>query len=87
MYFGSITVVIPQEGKVGDVVPVGFRGFELGMEVETVKEKLTEDPYLNYRGEPDVSFQPDSQNFQIECEGFSFVDRAFFQFFDKKHPD
>ena len=79
-----LSTLFPQETEGLKAAPVGFRGLELGMDVEVIKEKLTEDLYFNYRGEPDVSFLPHSQDFVIECEGFSFIKRAFFQFFEKK---
>ncbi len=64
--------------------PMGFRGFKLGMTVDQVKSLLLEDLYFDYRGEPDVSFMPETTQVLIECEGFSFIDRAYFQFNDGK---
>lgn len=54
------------------------------MDVEAVKEALLEDPWFDYRGEPDVSFLPNSQDYLIECEGTGYVRRAYFQFYEKK---
>src|SRR4030042_1259762 len=53
--------------------PEGFRTVKLGMSVDEVKAVLAEDPFFDYRGEPDVSFLPDTQQFLIECEGFSYI--------------
>ncbi len=60
--------------------PVGFRNIRLGMTVDQVKSLLLEDPYFDYRGDPDVSFTPETTQILIECEGFSFIKRAYFQF-------
>jgi hypothetical protein len=69
----------------GDAVqPQGFRGVSLGMDLDTVKGLLLEDPYFDYRGDPDVSFLPRSVESLIECRGNSYVDRAYFQFAEKK---
>jgi hypothetical protein len=66
------------------VFPEGFRGIVLGMSLEEVKSRLVEDPYFDYRGDPDVSFLPQSQQSLIECRGFSFIDRAYFQFHEEE---
>jgi hypothetical protein len=60
----------------------GFRGIELGMSLETVKERLTADPLFGYRGDPDVSLLPSAQQTLVECAGSSWVSRSFFQFQD-----
>jgi hypothetical protein len=64
--------------------PRGFRGIELGMHIDKVKKLLLDDPYFNYRGDPDVSFLPESQNSLIECRGNAFIERAYFQFNEEK---
>jgi hypothetical protein len=61
-----------------------FRGIKLGMEMETVKKILAEDPLFNYRGEPDVTFTPDRKETIIECSGNSYVTRAYFQFHENR---
>ncbi len=66
------------------LAPVGFRGIDLVMELETVKEQLLEDPFFDYRGEPDVSFLPQTRESLIECAGNSYISRAYFQFNEKK---
>lgn len=60
--------------------PDGFREIRLGMSLQVVKDRLLEDPYFDYRGDPDVSFLPLSEQTLIECEGNVFVSRAYFQF-------
>lgn len=62
------------------LTPRGFRGIELGMGLEQVKEKLAADALFGYRGDPDVSLLPTPQQSLIECTGSSYVRRAFFQF-------
>jgi hypothetical protein len=58
----------------------GFRGLELGMSLELVKDKLTADPLFGFRGDPDVSLLPTAQQTLIECAGSSWIRRSFFQF-------
>ncbi len=60
--------------------PTGFRGIELGMELSAVKQRLGADALFRYRGDPDVSLLPQSSQALIECEGTSFIRRAYFQF-------
>lgn len=64
--------------------PSGFRGIELGMELQAVKDRLMEDPFFDYRGDPDVSLLPQTHETLIECRGFSYLTRAYFQFSGKK---
>ena len=54
------------------------------MGLDEVKAALQQDPYFNYRGDPDVSFLPLSDQTLIECEGTSYIERAYFQFSEKK---
>ncbi len=60
--------------------PRGFRGLELGMGLEQVKQRLEADALFGYRGDPDVTLLPTPQQTLIECSGVSWVRRAFFQF-------
>jgi uncharacterized membrane protein (UPF0127 family) len=62
--------------------PRGFRGLELGMELEQVKARLAADALFGYRGDPDVSLLPSPQQTLIECAGASWVRRTFFQFYE-----
>ncbi len=65
-------------------VPDRFNGIVMGMDMESVKEKLYADPNFNFRGDPDVSLLLRPNESLIECTGFSYIDRAFFQFYQKK---
>lgn len=65
-------------------LPRGYRTVTLGMRVEEVKRALQEDPYYRYRGDPDVSLVPGENRSLIECEGTSFISRAFFQFHEDR---
>ena len=60
--------------------PSSFRAIGLGMTVDEVKEALRKDALYRYRGDPDVSFLPLSSETLIECEGSSYLGRAYFQF-------
>jgi hypothetical protein len=62
--------------------PVSFRGLALGMGLDQVKAALKADGLFRYRGDPDVSFLPQTSQYLIECAGTSFVRRAYFQFAD-----
>ncbi len=65
-------------------LPRGFRGLALGMEIEQVKKALAADPLYRYRGDPDVSFLPQTRQSLIECGGSSWIRRAYFQFADSR---
>jgi hypothetical protein len=60
--------------------PTSFRGIFLGMTLDAVKEKLLTDALFSYRGDPDVSLVPQVNQTLIECEGTSYIKRAYFQF-------
>jgi len=62
--------------------PVSFRALSLGMSLDQVKTALKADTLFRYRGDPDVSFLPQTSQYLIECEGTSFIRRAYFQFAD-----
>ena len=64
--------------------PAGFRTLSLGMGLDQVKAALKADPLFRYRGDPDVSFLPQTSQYLIECEGASFLRRAYFQFADSR---
>jgi len=74
----------PDGGKGVPGLPRGFRTIELGMELESVKQALLEDPYFDYRGDPDVSFLPRTFQSLIECAGNLYIERAFFQFDEQR---
>jgi hypothetical protein len=60
--------------------PTRFRDLALGMSLEDVKTRLKADSLFSYRGEPDVSLVPQTEQTLIECGGTSFIQRAYFQF-------
>ncbi len=62
----------------------GFRAIQLGMLLDDAKRALQQDPYFDYRGDPDVSFLPLSQQTLIECGGTSYIKRAYFQFQEQR---
>ena len=92
LIFFAIQIIFPfnaasqveSESEAPVRAPRGFRNIELGMELERVKELLREDPYFDYRGDPDVSFLPQTFQALIECRGSSFIERAFFQFHEQR---
>lgn len=70
-----------QNGANGErALPRGFRSIELGLAVDEVQRLLIADIHFNYRGEPDVSLLPASGNRIIEVPGYTFIQRAWFQF-------
>ena len=62
----------------------GFRAIRLGMALDDAKRALQAEPYFAYRGDPDVSFLPLSEQTLIECGGTSYISRAYLQFRDKR---
>lgn len=63
-------------------LPQSFRNFSLGMSIDELKAKLIEDSYFSFRGDPDVSYLPVTQQNLVESTGSSFIKRAFFQLKD-----
>jgi hypothetical protein len=69
----------------GGGMPASFRGIALGMGMERVKQLLQADPtYFSYQGDEDVSLLPSKNQSLIEVVGFSYVKRAYFQFYRDK---
>ncbi len=60
-------------------VPRSYRAFYLGMGIEELRQALASDPYLVYTDQPDVSMSALWEKLLLECEGRSFIRRAFFQ--------
>ena len=65
-------------------LPNGFMKITLGMDINDVKEELKENSYFYYRGDPDVSMLTTRDQQLIECSGFSFVEKGYFQFYEGK---
>jgi hypothetical protein len=57
-----------------------FFGISLKDNLTQVKDRLKGHPYFFYRGDPDVSFMPQTTQTVIDCEGMYYVKRGFFQF-------
>ena len=73
-----------QTAFAGQALPLGFRGISVGMGLDQVKQALKADALFRYRGDPDVSFLPQTSQYLIECEGNSYLRRAYFQFADSR---
>ncbi len=65
-------------------LPDTYRSVALGMDMETVKEKLLADGMFGYRGDRDVSLLPFANRALIETVGPSFIRRSWFQFLEEK---
>lgn len=65
-------------------LPDTYRSVSLGMDMETVKEKLLGDGMFGYRGDRDVSLLPFANRALIETVGPSFIRRSWFQFLEDK---
>ena len=62
-----------------DPLPRSFRRLQLGMNLDELKDALTNDGLFEFRGDPDVSFLPSREENIVETTGYSFIRRAFFQ--------
>lgn len=60
----------------------GFRELRLGMSLAAAEKALSGDTYFDYH-KPDVSMLPKPDDNLIECPGYTFIRRAYFQFHDK----
>ena len=65
-------------------LPSGFGSVQLGMSMQEVQRRLEQDDNFDYEGQPDVSLVPQGDRKLIETTGFTFVDRAFFQFYQDR---
>jgi hypothetical protein len=65
-------------------LPSGFSSIQLGMSMQEVQRRLQQDDNFDYEGQPDVSLVPQGDQKLIETTGFTFVDRAFFQFYQDR---
>ena len=61
-------------------VPDRFGNIILGMSMENIKKELSADGNFNFRGDPDISILRRPDQSLIECRGYDFIERAFFQF-------
>ncbi len=74
----------PGAAAAAQAIPMSFRKLSLGMGLDEVKAALKEDTLFRYRGDPDVSFLPQTSQYLIECEGTTYLRRAYFQFADSR---
>ncbi len=65
-------------------LPSAFHEIALGMSFEQVKEVLQQDSSFLYRGERDVSLLNNKNRSLIESEGYHFVKRGSFQFYNER---
>ncbi|MGP1593967.1 MAG: hypothetical protein ACTTH8_01825 [Treponema sp.] len=63
-------------------LPSEYRGIQLGMPIDTVKDLLKKDSIFGYRGERDVSLLLTENRSLIETSGSLFINRSWFQFYD-----
>ncbi len=80
LVLAAVTAVAQSPAAPAAAPPPAFRGIRLGMSVQEVQEALKADPLFRYRGAPDVSMLPQSTDPLIECEGTSYITRAWLQF-------
>ncbi len=78
---GLLAAQSPESAK---PIPLGFRSVQLGLDLETVKQLLLADPYFDYRGDPDVTLLARPNESLIECPGYLYVQRGYFQFYDNR---
>lgn len=65
-------------------VPDSFNDLRLGMEIEEIKTRLKNNSNFLYRGDPDVSLLSQPNETLIDAKGFSYINRGYFQFYEKK---
>ena len=81
---GAFAQGAPGTAAAPQAIPMTFRKVSLGMGLDEVKAVLKADPLFRYRGDPDVSFLPQTSQYLIECEGTTYLRRAYFQFADSR---
>ena len=74
---------LTEQTKISEL-PSGFREFRLGMDFDTLETALINDPLFKYRGSADVSLLKRPNESIVEVTGISYVQRAFFQFYEGK---
>ena len=67
-----------------EVLPSGFMNIRLGQNMDELEDSLTENSYFDYRGRPDVDMRISNERNLIECSGFSYIKKGYFQFYQKK---
>ena len=72
-----------QDSRINEL-PRGYLGVELGLSLDGLKSALAGHPYLQYRGDPDVSLLSKENEKLVQCRGLSFVNQGSFQLFEGK---
>jgi len=62
----------------------GFESIKLGMDFDAVENLLLQSSSFDFRGEPEVSFNPERNEKIIQTAGGRYINRAVFQFRDGK---
>ena len=65
-------------------LPDGFMNLKLGLNMEQLEDALDENSYFDYRGKPDVDMRMMKERSLIECSGFSYIKKGYFQFYKEK---
>jgi hypothetical protein len=78
---GAAPILAQSSRAVSIEEPRGFAGIEIGMALSEVKSALVRDSQFKFRGDPDVSLLSSPNETLIETEGYTFIDRAYFQFY------
>ena len=60
--------------------PRGYRGIELRMGLNDVRQRLLNDPWFDYRGESELSMRERPNSSFIDAGGSLFISRGLFQF-------
>ena len=81
---GLLLFIISLDYIFCEEIPSGFMNITLGQTMETLENNLSENTYFDYRGEPDVDMRISSQRNLIECSGFSYIEKGYFQFYNGK---
>ncbi|AHC15292.1 hypothetical protein [Salinispira pacifica] len=76
----------PAEEGEPEVMPLpgGFTDLMLGTELEELKRRLEANRQFDYRGDPDVSFSPSSEQALIRTDGRGFMESGVFQFHEDR---
>lgn len=81
--FGALFFLFPLiSSEAEEPLPRGFRELRLGMDMAAAKEALKKDGFFNYQGDSDVSLLNEPTRSLIDCSGITYIDRAFFQFYE-----
>ena len=86
LFVFSVAFNVSAQSTIGSgeetVTPEGFQNIHLGDTVNRVKDLLKKSVYFYYRGDPDVSFLPETEQTLIEVSGRYYIKRGYFQFKD-----